>query len=442
MRTLFFKVPEIRKRNDLNPLGVIDLRSLLDLAVALGWQDSHRSLRREEIIEKSSAPSERRHKVLILGVSVGSGHMRAAEAVARALSRESSHLDVRIEDLLDHGDRLYRFVYRNTYLFLARRLPEVLDRLYDWTDRMPSWLSRILPWMDRLVFRGFLSSLGQDSPDLILCTHFLPLEILSPLRRNDRLPAPLWGVVTDIHPHGIWIWPGVDEYIVCSPKARERIQGDTPDAAVRDWGIPVLPEFSRGEKREDLLEKLQLPDRKTVLVLSGGEGVEDLPSLLESFRKGKTPVTLVAIAGKNRSLLKRCRNWASAYGSDTLGVKALEYVHNMHEWMAVADVIVSKPGGLTLFEALASGKPLALLPARGGQERINREWAIASGSAIGIIDPRETGAAVLSLCEDTARLEKMTANSTFAGRPDAACRLARAILQHLEEQDQPLIRRQ
>ncbi len=357
--------------------------------------------------------------------------MRAAQAVAAVLSCLPFPVDVQVVDLLERGSPLYRLFYRSGYLCLARNSPRILDRLYGATDLLPPPLSGLISRFDRLFFRKYLRALSPFPPDLVLCTHFLPLEILAPLRRLENLASPLWALVTDLHPHGIWLWEGVDRYFVADAASaglvRKRLEG-IPSCP---YGIPVHPDFLKFPDRKVLLDALGLPDRKTVLLLSGGEGIGNLSSVLESFSGFPGELTLIAIAGRNTRLLEECRRWARTHENRWLTVRTLGFVENMAEWMAVSDVVVTKPGGITLFEALALGKPLVLLPARGGQEEINRRWAVAAGAAVNCPEPRLAGSLLRGLFSDSGGLAGMGAASERAGRPEAAGLISREIVETL-----------
>ena len=111
----------------------------------------------------------------------------------------------------------------------------------------------------------------------------------------------------------------------------------------------------------------------------------------------------------------------------------LGFVSNIEEWMSVSDVIATKPGGLTLFEAMALKKPLVLLPARGGQEQLNREWAIRVGAAVGVEKTRQAALVIDALLNNPNRLAEMAEASARFGRPDASARIARRILKKMDE---------
>ncbi|MGC8529939.1 MAG: MGDG synthase family glycosyltransferase [Leptospirillia bacterium] len=369
--------------------------------------------------------------LLILGVGVGSGHMRAAQAVEEAMRLQAPGMEVQVLDILDFGSLPYRRLYRSLYLLLARHLPRSLDFLYRLTDSLPFGLSRILPAIDRLAFRRLTRLILSDPPDLILCTHFLPLEILAPLRRFRSLPSPLFGVVTDLHPHGIWLWSGVDRYFTADEEGARTIARRLPKTATSPVGIPISPSFSRKFDRQCLRKNLGLPDRWTILLLAGGEGVGDLPALIDSFRGFPESITLVAIAGKNPRLEARCHRLAKTFTSPEHLVRVRGFVPNMADWMGASDVVVTKPGGLTLVEALGLGRPLVLLPARGGQEEINRKWALALGAAAGCEVPEGAGPLLAALFSQPGRLEAMARAARNAGRPLTAKVVAREIIRTL-----------
>ncbi len=153
--------------------------------------------------------------------------------------------------------------------------------------------------------------------------------------------------------------------------------------------------------------------------------------MMDSFRGFPGSITLVAIAGKNARLEARCRRLAQTLESPELIVRVRGFVPNMAEWMGASDVVVTKPGGLTLVEALGLGRPLILLPARGGQEEINRKWAIGLGAATGCEVPEGAGPLLAILFSQPGRLEAMAQAARLAGRPQAATTVAAEIARTL-----------
>lgn len=366
---------------------------------------------------------------------MGSGHARAAQAIEAALREGAPDIFVEVRDVLTDAGWFYRNAYRRLYLFLARRVPGLLDLLYDRSDSMPPWLRKLLLFVDRLEFRKLLSRVTASPPALVVCTHFLPLEILSGFRQGAVPGLPqLWGIVTDVPAHGIWVVPGVDRYFVPLPRtARELLAKGGPPGEVYSLGLPVHPDFSRPESRKSLRERWRLPERFTVLVMAGGEGVVAMIPVLDSFLGLLCDLTLIVVTGKSQSLYRICRRWAQKHAHPGRIVRVLGFVRTIPEWMALSDVVVTKPGGLTVFEGLAMGKALVLLPPRGGQERENLGEAVKAGAAIAVRRPGETGAAVKALLDSPGRLEEMAEKSRALGNPEAVFCLARMISDRVRE---------
>jgi len=371
-------------------------------------------------------------KILVIEASVGSGHTRAAQAIAEALTIEDPSVSVTVLDILEKAGWFYRKVYRSFYVSLARHFPSFLDFFYDRSDSLPAWFWKVLLFFDRREFARFLSGFSGDLPDLAVCTHFLPLEILSDLKRRRSLTFPVWGVITDVHPHRIWIHDEIDRYFVPTSRGVDDIRARKGvRTMVREIGIPVHPAFCVPHNSEFLRKKWKLPGNFTVLLLAGGQGVGSLVPALDSFRGIDGEITLVAVAGKNRTLFNQCQTWAREHQRAGLTVRVLGFVRNLHEWMALSDLVVTKPGGLSVFESMALGKPLLLLPPRGGQERKNMEMAIEAGAGVRLRTPRETGEAVRNLLKNPRTFKNMSEASRMLGKPHAAGILARMILEEL-----------
>lgn len=367
--------------------------------------------------------------VLVLEASVGSGHTRATEAIAAALEIENPESVVGTKDILEEAGWIYRAVYRSFYVSLARHAPILLDGLYTLSDSLPPWCRTFLFFLDRREFSDYLEGLLDCPPDLVICTHFLPLEILSGLRRKGPLPFPVWGVVTDVHPHGLWIYPGIDRYVVPTSRSASELLSRTEGKTEIDvLGIPVHPEFETARSSGDLKSEWGVPFRPTILILSGGQGVGSLVPVLDSFREeGGEALNIVAVAGKNKRLLEQCLRWARDHESVGLWIHVLGFVGNIHEWMTLSDVVITKPGGLSVFESLSLGKPLLLLPPRGGQERLNRDTVVQSGAGVALRHPEQAGPVVRRLLGNRTELERMSENSKRLGKPGAARTLARLV---------------
>lgn len=373
-------------------------------------------------------------KVLILHASAGGGHRRAAEALAAAATAHGIQPVVR--DVLDFMPPLYRGAYARGYLSLVRSAPELWGYLYTQTDRTAQTpverrLRTAFNQLNALSFHHFLKRM---QPDAVLCTHFLPLELIGSLPSKLRRGLPLFGVVTDYAAHSLWYCRGVATYYVASEEARRSLaRKGQPMDQTRCTGIPVMPAFAPGPDPAAARQRLGLdPQRPAVLVLNGGLGVGPAPALLHACAHTPSRCQFIMVAGRNPRFETRIRAAAAAVPGP---VTILGYVDHIHELMDAADIIVSKPGGLTMAESLAKGRPLLLMDPIPGQEQRNAEYLLEAGCAVRAFDPEEAVWKIGELLDHPLRLATLAARARRLGRPEAARQILTDVLGRVSSRD-------
>ncbi len=167
-------------------------------------------------------------KVLILSASAGAGHMRAADAVERAFRLMDAAADVRHVDTLQYTNKLFRHLYSKAYIDLVNKSPELLGWFYDHLDK-PWKNERRRLALDKLNTRPFVKMLEEYQPDITVCTHFLPAEIISWLKAKKRVGFRQAIVVTDFDVHAMWLCHHYEQYFVAMDETREHLvrAGDT-----------------------------------------------------------------------------------------------------------------------------------------------------------------------------------------------------------------------
>lgn len=374
---------------------------------------------------KTSAGGET--AVLILHATAGAGHTRAAQAVAAALKPSGqSH---RVVDTLECTSALFRRLYVKSYIDLVQKAPELWGYFYDKSDVVSapnSKRARARLAFDKLNSRSFKTLLDETKPGIILCTHFLPLELLADLKARGKLNIPVHAVITDVSPHAFWVYPEIEHYHVATPAAaRELARKGFPAGRISVTGIPVDPIFSRRTPAPEARARLGLPEKPTVLLLSGGFGIGPMKQMLASFAESRSNLSLVVVAGKNAELEKECTALAAKL---PVPVKVHGFVTNIHELMDAADLIVTKPGGLTTTEILAKGKPMALVAPIPGQEQRNCEYLLEEGAAVRLYDVGDSAHYLEKWLADGARMKRMAAAARSIARPDAAKIIAAALI--------------
>ena len=369
-------------------------------------------------------------KTLILHASAGAGHKRAAEALSAAFQAAGSGHQVVVHDILNFTPPLFRRSYAKGYLDVVRTVPELWGYMYARSDRraLLPHRKKIRSVFNKLNTQKFLRFYDDFAPDAVICTHFMPLEILATRARQEGAGAPLYCVVTDFAVHSLWIMDGgVSRYYVATEEARRQlVRKGQPPERVKLTGIPVDPVFSRSEPPEAARRRLGLrPDLPTLLLLSGGCGVGPACELVASLRELTLPCQLLVVAGNNAQLKAEAE---SAAATLSFPAKAYGFVNNMHELMDAADIVISKPGGLTTSEVLAKGKPLIVIDPIPGQEQRNCECLLEAGAALRLFEVEDAPYKIQTLLSDAPRRSRMAQCAKALGRPQAAAEIVADVL--------------
>lgn len=369
-------------------------------------------------------------RILVLSVKAGAGHLRAAQAVTRAIRDRYPSVEVVNADTLEYTNAAFRKGYTEGYEALIRNLPSVWERIYETLESKSadSNAKKIAALWDRLNAKDLLTFVRGFKPDAIACTHFLPAEVLGTQRRKGKLTAPVYTILTDYDIHSMWIQDGVDGYFVASPEMEHALrEKGVGDAAIEVTGIPILPEFaqkypSRGEMRRRLGLN---PDLRTVLVAAGGFGMMSADTVVKLLAERLPEGQFMAVAGKNEDLRKRLAKLAKGCEGR---LKPFGFVDNMHELMAASDVVVSKSGGLTTSECLAMGLPLVVFNPIPGQEERNAIYLLECGAGLWARTAAQLVFKVVTLFNDPVRLAEMQQAARRIARPDAAFTIADRLM--------------
>jgi processive 1,2-diacylglycerol beta-glucosyltransferase len=361
-------------------------------------------------------------KVLILSASVGAGHLRAAEALEKAFRQTNAAQEIRNVDVLQYTNPLFRRLYGKAYLDMVNTMPEVLGWMYDSLDK-PWQNERRRLALDRLNTQPFIKLLKDYQPDLAVCTHFLPAEIISWLKAKEKVSFPQAIVVTDFDVHAMWLCHHFEQYFVALDETRVHLEklGIANDK-ITVSGIPIDPIFAGNKDKTAMREKFDLAkDKLTILVSAGGFGVGNVEHLLRALSDLKTPAQVLAICGRNEELKTKLEELSTRkLNNNKVTFKPIGYTTQMDEHMSAADLIVGKPGGLTTSEAMAKNLIFVIVNPIPGQEERNSDHLLEKGCAIKCNNLPTLAFKIDELLNDPARVETMKTNITRFARPDAS----------------------
>lgn len=366
-------------------------------------------------------------KILILSLSAGSGHVRAAESLQEEAQNSFQDSIIEHRDIIEFINKPLKLVYRDFYLFITKNAPLVWGYLYKTSNSLAARETlHVTSHIQALLAPRLNHFIGTFKPDEIICTHFVCAEVaLSILKeRGNKIPVSV--VITDYAMHHLWIVKGVSHYFV----ATDAIKKDLIAAHVKAdrvivSGIPVSPAVVSTTPNPELYAKFKLkPEHPVVLALSGGFGLQDISNIIESLSATKLPLQICAVAGANTILKSKLENLKLP---SHINLYVYNFIDAIHELYALADVVISKAGGLTVSECIARGLPLIITEPLPGQETANAHFLRTNKAALQIKKPHDALNKIHRVLTNPALRGQLAKNMRAVAQPFAA----RKILEHI-----------
>jgi processive 1,2-diacylglycerol beta-glucosyltransferase len=361
-------------------------------------------------------------KLLILAASAGAGHLRAAQALEAAAKEMRPDLEVRNHDALDFTPKIFKKWYAQSYLQAVNHIPKVWGYFYEYYDKKSgsSKTAKVIRILDRFNAGGLYKLVEEYRPDRILTTHFLPSNVLLSSKRKERAALPPISVcVTDYDIHFFWIHEQVSRWYVGSEEVRWQVhRKGIPLERIIVTGIPIHPVFSKEKSRATAAIAAGLdPGMPTVLVLSGGFGVGAVADTVAEVMKAPGNFQVAVVCGRNEDLKKQLSALQAPSGK-RLEVRG--FVTDMENYLTSADFVVTKPGGLSVSEAIARGCPIVAYAPIPGQEERNCDHLMESGAAVKAKDPATLEFKIRQLLSDENMRRRMADAARRISRPRAA----------------------
>ncbi len=374
--------------------------------------------------------------LLILSVSAGAGHVRAAEALRARAAEAYPDVQATHIDLMEWVPSVFRKVYAESFLYVVEKYPEIWGYLYGHSDKPPREYSKtegLRKALERLNTVRFMKLLKDLNPDQVICTHFLPAQLLSRKIRKGVFKLPVWVQVTDFDVHRLWIHEHMNGYFAASAEVAYRMASKGIDpGTIQVTGIPIMPAFSAPLDKAKCARGLGLDPARPVLALmaggagvgagTGGGGLEATAARLLSM---PGDFQLVALAGRNEKLLAELKRLAEAHPGRFY---PMGFTRTIERLMKAADVAITKPGGLTASECLAMGLPMILVNPIPGQEERNADYLLENGVALKAYDGPGLEFRVRELMSNPTRIATLRANALAIAKPDAAAMVLARVL--------------
>lgn len=365
-------------------------------------------------------------KILILSASTGGGHMKASNAMKEYF--EENNIDVNVVDTLKYISPLLNKTVTEGYEYLAKKMPNIYKMIYQSANNKV--INHLIFGINSIVSRKLLPLLDDYKPDIIVTTHPFPNEMVSKLKHTGKVDVPIVCIMTDYAPHRTWLTENASAYVVANEDMMDSmVEMGVDKSIIYPFGIPIEDDFYTKRDRHILLKQMGFNTNiPTILIMAGSLGNGNVASIYEEILKVDLDFQIIVITGKNPKLYdtiesivygkkKKVYKYPKLFSNVSFNIKSWKYISKLndfrkkfhlhkskkvdedtkvyrkdtriiyftdevHKYMCIADLIITKPGGLTITEALACDLPMALFHAIPGQEEENADFLVDNNMAV------------------------------------------------------------
>ena len=369
-------------------------------------------------------------RVLILAATTGGGHMRAADALKEYILSQDENAEIKIEDVIEYISPFVNKAVTGGYVYMAKNTPTMYGTFYKSIDDENSPVNRTVEMVTVSFKKRLMPLIEEFKPDIIVTTHSLATELYASLKKLLGLKIPIISILTDFAIHQTYIYEGVDAYVVSSRKmVDDLVNRGVERVRVYPYGIPVKQEFYKEIDRLTAFESEGLdPELPTILIMAGSFGVTDILKIYHKIVKSPEDFQIIVITGKNEKLYDNFERYLKRITSKNTRAeineiikpnskkrrriaskptKLLYFTNEVEKYMHMADLIVTKPGGLTVTEAISVGLPMAIFKAIPGQEEQNADFLVNKNMAVRLEKDKTCTTMITRLLREPDRLDGM-----------------------------------
>ena len=363
--------------------------------------------------------------ILVVTASMGSGHNKAANAVAEAIKRKYPVNKINVIDFMSTETAYFNSLVKDIYLKMLDHTPSVYEFFYKFTSDSTKG-GTIQSVFAHAMKKDMRELIKKYEADMVICTHPFPCAAASYLKQTGEINIPLITVMTDFCVHQFWLYKNIDIYFTANDLLKkEMVNQGLLEERIFVTGIPVGYNFRVDYNRDDLLAKFKLEkDKPVALIMGGGLGLGGVKNALCQLERLKKDIQILVITGANVALWSEMNEYAQ-HSKHKIFVWG--YSHNIQEFMSVATFLISKPGALTISEALTRELPMILHDPIPGPEVDNAKFVSDNGAAIWVKHQDTLDAVVREVLSDATILPKLRNNAKVLKKPYASDNIADVI---------------
>jgi len=366
-------------------------------------------------------------RIILMYISEVSGHRHAAIAIEKAIKVLDPQAEVLGINAFNYTNPISEKIINRLYMSVIKSAPQIWNYLYD-NPKVIKRLERIKKAIHKFNSPKLKNLFDKFKPDVVACTQAFPCGMCADYKAAYKSDMPLVAVLTDYVPHSYWLYDEVDYYITPAEDVSERLakKGVEP-AKIKAFGIPFEPKFNENLDRARVMNRLKLdPDLPVILIMGGGQGLGPIKTIVKTLEKVKSGIQEIIVCGTNKKLHNSLKRKIRKYKKKIL---LYGFADNIDELMAVSDLIISKPGGVTTAEVLSKNLPMVIVKPIPGQEENNTAYLTERGAAMKVDEPRKIHRVIEDLLADPAKLRRISLAQGLVSKPHASLDIAKLLLQ-------------
>lgn len=371
-------------------------------------------------------------KILIFYASFGGGHLSAAKSIEKYLQKSYNNITVELIDCMKYVNKTIEKISTSAYKEMAKKAPWAWGKIYEGSQKGP--LAHISSKANSFMAIKLLKLLREKNPDIVISTHPFGSQMCSYLKRKGKVNFKIATIMTDFKSHDQWL-VGADYtdffFVSNTDMQKELMQKNIEENKIIVTGIPVREEFLIQHNKEQILADLDFTTaKKTILFFGGGEfglGKDMTLNVFECLLSKCPEAQIIAISGKNEVMKNKFESLVEQYLRNQ-DVRIFEFTDKVAEYMSIANLVVTKPGGLTSSESLVSHLPMVLINPIPGQEEENAEFLESKKVAKWIKKDDDINFILNILVNDETILNNMRENTYLIAKPNATENICKIIM--------------
>lgn len=355
-------------------------------------------------------------KALILSVSAGGGHGHAAAAIRDYIILNDPLSEVKIIDTLRYINPIIDKVVIGSYLKTIKITPSLYGKLYSHSEGDYGLATTISSKFAEVMAYKLLPLLEEYNPDILICTHPFSTEIISVMKNKYKICMPVISIITDYYSHSSWLHSCIDAYVVSnSDMVENMVDRGIPENTIYNLGIPVKPCFAEKYDKNTTLEELNLSaDKPTILIMGGSLGMGKITDLYQKLITIEKDIQIIVVTGSNKKLYQDLIKLKEFSSKET---RIIGFTNKVNKYMQACDLLLTKPGGLTITEALICEIPLGLFSPIPGQEEKNAQFLLKYNLAVNLSDIDNCNEIIENLLDSDEKLNIMKENCREFSKP-------------------------